>query len=92
MKGFPQLLGSWWEIFENGDRGSTESRCGCHGHSCSAWGAIFEKKNYIFSRNAQLYKIGMSEKCRISYFSGIKAPQVATRHKGAFQDPKGPRN
>ena len=23
--GFPEVLGSWWEIFENGDHGSTQN-------------------------------------------------------------------
>ena len=25
FRGFPKVLGSWWEIFENGDRGSTQN-------------------------------------------------------------------
>ena len=25
FEGFPMVLGSWWEIFENGDRGSTQN-------------------------------------------------------------------
>ena len=25
IRGFPKVLGSWWEIFENGDRGSTQN-------------------------------------------------------------------
>ena len=25
IKGFPEVFGSWWEIFENGDRGSTQN-------------------------------------------------------------------
>ena len=25
ITGFPKVLGSWWKIFENGDRGSTQN-------------------------------------------------------------------
>ena len=25
IRGFPKVLGSWWEIFENGDRGSIQN-------------------------------------------------------------------
>jgi 3-methyladenine DNA glycosylase Tag len=41
-------LGSWWEIFENGDRGSTQNF-----DSGLAWGAILEKKN-LFRKSFQI--------------------------------------
>ena len=40
----PQVLGSWWKMFENGDRGFyTEFRYRSREHSGLAWGAILRK-------------------------------------------------
>ena len=43
IKGFLKVLESWWETFENGDRGSAQNSCGRLEHSGLAWGAIFGK-------------------------------------------------
>ena len=65
----------------------TEFRCGRREHSGLAWGAIFEKMSK-FQEMSYFLILDMSKKSRNRYFSRAKAPQGASRHKGAFQNQK----
>ena len=49
---------------------------------------FFDEKDKV-SRNAYFSKTGVSKSSTNRYFSRTEAPQGATRHKGAFKDPKG---
>ena len=88
IKGFPKVLGSWWEIFENGDRGSTQNFAG-DVVSIVVWPGKLVLEKYDFFKKCKLSKIGMSKTSRNCNSSERKAPQGATRHKGTFNYPKG---
>ena len=60
ITGFPKVLGSWWEIFENGDRGST------------AWEAIFEKMTFF--KQCTLFETGHVHNFQTLLFFRDKSP------------------
>ena len=61
----------------------TEFRCASHEHSGLPWGAILGK--VIQNKEIHSLKMGMFQNYRNRNFSGEKAPQGATRYRGAFQ-------
>ena len=56
---FLRFQGAWWEIFENGDRGSTQDFAA---DVVSIVGSL-PRKNDQFSRNAHFLKMDMSQIC-----------------------------
>ena len=75
-------LGKWRPGFY------TEFRCASHEHSGLPWGIIFEE-NTKKTRNTHFLKVGMFQNSRNRHFSGTKAPQGATGHKGGVQNLEG---
>ena len=76
FKGFPKVLGSWWEIFENGGRGSTQNFA-ADAVSIVVWPGESFLENYTKSRNAHFSKIDMSKFSRNRiFFRGQKPRRV----------------
>ena len=86
-RGFPKVLGPWWEILENGDGGSTKNFRIPSRVSWAQWFALESRFQDFFeiSRNSDFLNLGMSKKIKNHNFSDIQDPQGASRHKGAFQ-------
>ena len=78
------VLGSWREIFENGDRGSTQNFA-ADVVSIVVWPGEPSLEKCPNFKKCILFENGHVQNFQKSYFSGIKAPQGATRHRGAFQ-------
>ena len=82
------VLGSWWEIFENGDRGSTQDFT-ADVVSIVVWPGEPSLEKLPNFRNGHFFNMGVSKTSRNCIFFGIEAPQGATRHEEAFKNPKG---
>ena len=77
-------LRSWREISENGDLGSTQNFAARLMSIVVCPGEPFLEKLFRI-RKFKLFQNGYVPKFQNRHFSGKKAPQGATKHRGAFQ-------
>ena len=73
VRGFPKVLGSWWEISENGDRGSTQNFAARLMSIVVCPGEPFLEKLFRVRKHT-LFENGYVPKFQKSYFFRGKSP------------------